>query len=79
MTKSKKIIFRINPELHDFIIQFSKYKGMTPSEMCRNIINYWFMAYFTGDLELQYDKLKEKFICIMNQYENGEQVNSSQM
>jgi len=66
MTKSKKIIFRVNPELHQFINEFSRHKGMTPSEMCRNIINYWYMAYFTGNLKLNYDDLKNKFLCLMN-------------
>lgn len=65
-TKSKKVIFRLQPEMYEFVHDFAKEKGLTVSEMCRNIMNYWYMAYFTGDLKINYEKLKNKFNCLIS-------------
>jgi uncharacterized protein YjaG (DUF416 family) len=65
--KTEKVLFRVNKDLHDFMISFAHQKGMTTSELCRNILNYWFMSYFTGDLRINYDSLKEKFLCVMKE------------
>ena len=71
MVKTKKIIFRVNEDLYDFIVGFSRSRGMTVSEMSRNILSYWFMSFYTGDLKLNYDSLKDKFLCIMQKLDDN--------
>ena len=61
MNKSRRIVFRVSPQLHDFLVEFAEMKDLKMSDMIRNIINYWYMAYYTGDLNIEYDNLKEKF------------------
>jgi hypothetical protein len=71
MAKTKKIIFRVNEDLYEFITKFAHDKGMTISDLSRNILSYWFMSFYTGDLKLNYDSLKEKFLCIMNKIDEN--------
>ena len=46
MGKNKKIVVRVDEKLHKFLLDFSKYNGMTVSEFVRNILNYFLMQYF---------------------------------
>jgi hypothetical protein len=39
--KTKKIIFRVEEPLSNFISDFAKANGMTVSELCRNVMVYF--------------------------------------
>ena len=60
--KTKKIIFRVNEKLFDFINDISKEMGIERSELIRRIILHYFMAYFTGKFNNSYEELKKEFL-----------------
>jgi len=60
--KTKKIIFRVNEKLYDFIDSLSKELGIEKSELMRKIVLYFFMAYFTGKLTKTFNELKKEFM-----------------
>ena len=49
VSKTKKIIFRVDEGLFDFIHNFATANKMTPSEFVRRIVIYFNVGYMVGD------------------------------
>jgi len=60
-TKTKKIVFRVESSLFDFIGQFAKSNGMTMSEFIRNVLIRFHMDYFLGNIDKPLPELEEDF------------------
>jgi hypothetical protein len=74
MAKTQKIIFRVNSDLKEFMEEFARRRGMTISDLARSVLSYWFLSFYTGDLKINYDDLKSKFLNIMNEMDRKEQI-----
>jgi hypothetical protein len=59
--KSKKIIFRVEESLYDFISKFSRASGMTMSELIRNVLIYFHTGYLLGEFTQTMPELEKKF------------------
>ena len=59
--KSKKIIFRVEESLYDFISKFSAANGMTMSELIRNVLIYYHTGYLLGEFTQTMPELERKF------------------
>ncbi len=64
MVKSKKIIFRVKPELFDFVTEFSRAVKMEKSELMRRMIEHYFLMYFSNNQTATYEDLKTQFLKI---------------
>ena len=66
MVKNKKIIFRVDDRIYDFINWFCQKNNLDKSEHMRQITNYWFMAFLSGQMlwkkDDSYKEMREKFI-----------------
>jgi hypothetical protein len=62
MTNSKttRITFRIDDRLNKFLNEFAAANKMKVSELCRDVITHFFMAYLLG--EFKTSGLKERFM-----------------
>ena len=61
-TKTKKIVFRVNDKLYEFIQGFSKELGFpTVSEFCRSVIIYYSMGILSGEFNKTYNELEKVF------------------
>ena len=60
--KTKKIIFRCEKNLYDFLKEFASMHGLTMSEVIRNILIYFSMAFFAGEIRTPYNEIKKKFL-----------------
>jgi hypothetical protein len=64
--RTEKIIFRVNPEMKDFVKEWADRQGLDISDFMRMMLNYFYMAYFTNTGS--YDDMKSKFFRM---YPNG--------
>lgn len=63
MVKSKKIIFRVKPEMFEFVKDFSASVKMETSELMRTIVEHYFLMYFSNsNRTATYDDLKCQFL-----------------
>lgn len=62
MKQSEKIIFRVKPQLKEFVKEFAGKMGMDTSDFMRLMIEYYFMAMFsqTGS----YKEIRERFFSM---------------
>jgi hypothetical protein len=60
--KTKKIIFRVELPLYEFITSFSQATGMNKSELIRNVLVYFHMGYLMGEFKKPFAELKEDFL-----------------
>lgn len=60
-TKTKKIVFRVEATLFDFIAKTSKDHEMTMSELIRNVLIYWHMDYLLGGVKKPFNELQSQF------------------
>lgn len=58
--KTKFIGFRVEERLYKFLNEFSIENRMDISDMCRNVITFFFMSYLLG--EINPVGLKERFL-----------------
>lgn len=61
-SRSEKIIFRVKPEMKEFIKEFASKQGLDISDFMRLILEYFCMAYFTG--QEPYQELKKRFYAM---------------
>lgn len=59
MKQSEKIIFRIKPEMKLFVKEFSEKMGMDISEFMRMVLEYYYLAYFTKQMD--FNEIRRKF------------------
>jgi hypothetical protein len=59
-SKTKRITFRIEDRLYHFLNEFSVENKMDISQLCRNVITYFFMGYLLGELKTA--GLRERFL-----------------
>jgi hypothetical protein len=74
--RTDKIIFRVKPQLKDFVVEFASNMGLDLSDFMRMMLEYFYMSYFTeGE---SYMNLKAKFMKLSNgmKDENRNQGNS---
>jgi hypothetical protein len=64
--RTEKIIFRVKPEMKQFVREFSEKQGVDVSDFMRMMLNFFYMAYFTDSMS--YEDLKRKFFSM---YPNG--------
>jgi ABC-type long-subunit fatty acid transport system fused permease/ATPase subunit len=50
-TKTKRITFRVEDRLYKFLGDFSAEQGMDISALCRNVITWFFMSLFLGEVK----------------------------
>lgn len=62
MSKNKKIIFRVSESMFSFLEEFSKAVGVERSSLMRNIVEHYFLIYFSGSSIASYEDLKKKFM-----------------
>jgi len=60
--KNKKIIFRVDEVLYDFIKDIANENNITTSELCRKILEYFFIGYMIGEFKMPLKELRKKFI-----------------
>jgi hypothetical protein len=60
--KTKKIIFRAEEPLANFIYDFAKAHGMTISDACRNVMVYFHTGYLMGEFNKSLPEMKTKFL-----------------
>lgn len=70
-TKTKKIVFRVEETLFDFIGKTSKENDMTMSELIRNVLIYWHMDYLLGGVRKPFSVLQNQFF---KQFSSGKKV-----
>jgi predicted GNAT superfamily acetyltransferase len=58
--KTKFIGFRVPDRLYSFLNEFSVENRMDISDLCRNVITYFFMGYLMGEFKMS--GLKERFL-----------------
>lgn len=63
LSKTKKIIFRVDEGLFDFIHNFANANRMTPSEFVRRIVIYFNVGYMVGDFRKPIGSLEKKFLA----------------
>jgi hypothetical protein len=61
-TKTKKIVFRVEEPLSNFITDFSRANGMTVSELCRNVMVYFHTGFLMGEFRKSLPKMKADFL-----------------
>ena len=61
-SKTKKIIFRAEEPLCDFIYDFAKANGMTVSELCRNVMVYFHMGFLMGEFNKSLPEMEKEFL-----------------
>jgi len=66
VAKSKIIVVRLDESLHNFIKRYARYNNMTSSELIRNMIVYFFMAYTLGEIKTPQEELAKKFLELGN-------------
>jgi hypothetical protein len=69
MKQSEKIIFRVKPQLKEFVKEFAGKMGMDTSDFMRLMIEYYFMAMFsqTGS----YKEIRERFFTMYPDRKNN--------
>jgi len=70
--RTEKIIFRVKPEMKQFVKEFASRIGLDVSDLMRMILQYYFMSYFTGTFN--FEDMKKRFF---EMYPNSPQNNSS--
>ena len=60
--KTKKIIFRVTREMWEFLNDFARSLGTTPSELLRTVVTEYFLAYYTENYKFNYKEMKERFL-----------------
>lgn len=61
-TKTKKIVFRVEDSLHEFIKAFAQRNGMSLSEFIRNVLIYFHTGYLLGEFQKTMPELQEEFL-----------------
>ena len=59
MKQSEKIIFRVKPQLKEFVKEFAEKMGMDTSDLMRLIVEFYFFHFFTG--QSSYRDIRERF------------------
>lgn len=67
--KTKTIVFRVEEPLYKFIKDFAKSQGLKVSEMMRNILIYFHISYFLGQVTPTNMSLKEFFSLVLPEIE----------
>lgn len=62
MAKSKKIIFRVKPQMFEFLGEFAQAVRMEKSELMRRMIEHYFLLYFNNKQVSTYEELKCQFL-----------------
>jgi hypothetical protein len=65
--RTEKIIFRVKPEMKRFVKEYAEKLGLDISDFMRMMLEWYYMAYFTGEKQ-SYQELREKFFKM---YPNG--------
>jgi len=73
--RTEKIIFRVKPEMKQFVKEFANQMNMDISDLMRMILNYFFMSYFTGEFNFQ--RMRERFNEMFSN-KNGNQIHENQ-
>lgn len=60
--KTKRINFRVEGKLYEFIKEFAKANGMGISELCRNVLVYFHIGYLTGEFTKTLPEMKKEFM-----------------
>lgn len=61
-TKSKKIVFRVEQSLYDFVRAFALRNKMSMSEFIRNILIYFHTGYLLGEFTKTMSELEIEFL-----------------
>lgn len=61
-TKTKKIIFRVDEVLYDFLHKIAEANDITVSEMNRKILEYFFIGYMIGEFRRPLKELRHDLI-----------------
>jgi hypothetical protein len=59
--KTKKIVFRAESNLYNFLRDFAALNDMTVSELLRNVVVYFHMGYLMGEFTKTLPQLKIDF------------------
>jgi len=60
--KNKKIIFRVDEVLYSFIHDIATENDTTVSDLCRKILEYFFIGYLIGEFKKPLKELREDFL-----------------
>jgi hypothetical protein len=60
-TKTKKIVFRVEENLNEFLREFANLNNMTMSELIRNVLIYFHTGFLLGEFSKPLSKLKLKY------------------
>jgi len=70
--KTKKIIFRCEKNLYEFLRDFARMHGQTMSELIRDVLKYYHMGLLIGDFSKSYAELKSDFLKSKRKYKPKE-------
>jgi hypothetical protein len=59
--KTKKIVFRVEVPLYDFIQKFSLSNGLTMSEFIRNVLVYFHYGFLAGEFHKSLPEMRGEF------------------
>lgn len=60
--KSKKIVFRVEENLYEFVHAFAVRNKMSMSELIRNVLIYFHTGYLLGEFTKSMDELEQDFL-----------------
>jgi hypothetical protein len=61
---TKRMTFRLDNPLYDFMNNFAKKNGTTISELIRDICIYFHLGILTGDIQKTLPQLKKEFVAM---------------
>lgn len=62
VTRAKRVVFRCEEPLFDFIKEFAYSNGLTTSELIRNVLVYFHMGYLMGEFKKSFPEMKREFM-----------------
>jgi len=76
-TKTKKISFRIDEVMYDFMKKISMENNTTISDMSRKILEYFFIGYLIGEFKKPLNKLRDEFLEKFEYLKNNKENNNT--
>jgi len=62
VSRVKRIVFRCDAPLANFIRDFAYANGITTSELIRNVLIYFHMGYLMGEFNKSFPEMKKDFL-----------------
>lgn len=64
--KTKRIVFRAEPSLYDFVKEFSVIQNQSMSDTVRNVLVYFQMGILMGEFKKSFTQMKSEYLRLKN-------------